>query len=326
MTTSCLAAAESKRRFWSSMLACAFVGAAMSTASSPAMADEATSEALFQAAKGLMDQKKYAEACPKFEASYKLDPATGTKLNLADCHEKEGKLARAWGEWGEARDQAKRENDKARMDLAIRRQKELDPRVPKLTVKVTGPVTGIAVYRDELQLDPATFGVPLPVDPGDHVVTLRRGTSVLRDKKITVKEKTTEELTIDATGIPAAPPEPDKGTSGSTNSVVTGPDGQPVMVRRSRGMIAGGIILASFGGLFGLTGLGLTLWGALDGRGGTAAGGVFLLALGTAGTWGGIVMADKGMQKVPKKASKVFTIPPPSVFIGPGSIMVQGHF
>ena len=83
----------------------------------------------------MMDQKKYAEACPKFEASYKADPATGTKLNLAECHEKEGKLARAWAEWGEARDQAKRENDTKRVDLAMRRQKELDPRVPKLTIR-----------------------------------------------------------------------------------------------------------------------------------------------------------------------------------------------
>src|SRR5690349_16355314 len=114
MTTSCLAASDSSRRFWSPMLATTLFGAIVSLAPNTAFADEATAEALFQAGKTLMEQKKYAEACPKLEASYKLDPGVGTMLNLADCHEKEGKLARAWGEWGEARDQAKRENDKPR--------------------------------------------------------------------------------------------------------------------------------------------------------------------------------------------------------------------
>lgn len=283
------------------------------------MADDATAEALFQAGKTLMDQKKYAEACPKFAASYKLDPATGTKLNLADCYEKEGKLARAWAEWGEARDQAKRENDKPRMDLAIRRQKELDPRVPKLTVKVTGPVNGLAVYRDDLMLESAMFGVPLPVDPGAHVVTLRRGTSVLREKKVDVKEKASDEVTIDATGIPAAPPDAGNGSSGNTISMQNGSDTKPVMVRKSKGLMAGGIVLSSVGGITTLCSIPV---GAIGGFGPGAA--VFLLGAGM--TTGGIIMAVKGAKKVPRQTSQVFDVPPPSVFIGPGSIMVQGQF
>lgn len=310
--TSCLAASEPSRRFWSPLLTSALIGAAISTAPNPARADEATAEALFQAAKTLMDQKKYAEACPKFEASYKLDPAVGTKLNLADCHEKEGKVAKAWGEWGEARDQAKRENDKARMDLATRRQKELEPRVPKLTVNVTGSANGLAVYRDELQLESAMLGVPLPVDPGAHVITLRRGSSVVREKKVEVAEKATEEVTIDATGIPAPTPEEVKQQNGAS-----GQTGKPevVMVRKSKGMMAGGIILSTVGGC---TTIGSLFTGSVP-----VGAVVFLLGAGM--TTGGIVMAVKGAKKVPKPATAL-EIPPPSVFVGPGSIMVQGQF
>jgi hypothetical protein len=312
--TSCLAASEPSRRFWSPMVASALFGAAISIGPNIARADEATAEALFKAGKALMDQKKYAEACPKLEASYKIDPGVGTKLNIADCHEKEGKLAKAWGEWGEARDQAKRENDTARTELAARRQKELEPRVPKLTVNVTGPVEGLGVFRDELQLESAMLGVPLPVDPGAHVVTLRRGKSVLREKKVEIAEKATDEVTIDATGIPAPTAEElrQNGASGGTKG-----KGKPdvVMVRRSKGLVAGGVILATAGGI--------TTIGSLFAD--SVGAGVLVFLIGAGATTGGIVMAVKGNQRVPQKTTG-YEIPPPSVFVGPGSIMVQGQF
>src|SRR5437868_1261848 len=64
--------------------------------------DKATSEALFSDGRKLMADKKYGEACPKFEASLKLDPGLGAMLNLADCYEKNGQTASAWAEFREA--------------------------------------------------------------------------------------------------------------------------------------------------------------------------------------------------------------------------------
>lgn len=322
MMTSCLAADERSRRFWSPVITAATLGAAITFGPSVAHADDATAEALFQAAKSLMDQKKYAEACPKFEASYKIDPAIGTKLNLADCHEKDGKLAQAWGAWGEARDQAKRENDKARMDLAIRRQKELDPRVPKLTVNVTGPTAGLDVYRDELQLESAMLGVPLPVDPGAHVVTLRRGKSILRDKKVEVEEKSTGEVTIDATGIPAAP----KETPNTTQpQVIAGPLPKTETKIKSPGMIAGGVVLNLVGVPLGITGVVVAALGGATGEGKTLGGGLLLLAAGAGMTTGGIMLIVNGATRVPKNKTGLH-VERPSVFIGPGSIGISGKF
>jgi hypothetical protein len=72
------------------------------SASAQTSSDKAAAQALFDAGKRLLSERKYAEACPKLAESQRLDPAPGTLMNLADCYEKAGLTASAWATWLEA--------------------------------------------------------------------------------------------------------------------------------------------------------------------------------------------------------------------------------
>ncbi|HVH43743.1 MAG TPA: hypothetical protein VM925_15420 [Labilithrix sp.] len=129
--------------------------------------DAAAAESLFQEGRKLMDEKRYADACPKFAASQKIAPAVGTLLNLADCHEKNNQLASAYTRFQEAAALAQQLGRPNREQTARERAARLEPRIIKLTILSRG---GIDVKLDGAPLDPAVLGTPRPIDSGRHTL------------------------------------------------------------------------------------------------------------------------------------------------------------
>lgn len=134
--------------------------------------DTALAETLYQQGKSLMDQKKYDEACPKFAESYRLEPATGTLLNLASCNEARGKLATAWAEYNDAAIAARRDNREDRVQFARERIAAIEPKLARVTITVPAEVEveGLEVRFDGLVLGKAAWGVPAPTDAGKHTI------------------------------------------------------------------------------------------------------------------------------------------------------------
>ena len=136
-----------------------------------AQSDRAAAEALFKEGRKAMKARDYAGACPKLAESLRLDSAPGTLLNLAECEEKLGKLASAWQRFEELR-QTLEPRDK-RHRIATRRAAELEQRVPRLTIVLApGAPASVEIALDGMRLSAAAVGVPLPADPGDHVVVV----------------------------------------------------------------------------------------------------------------------------------------------------------
>ena len=140
----------------------------LSAAAEPTANDKVTAEALFGDGRKLMAAGNFRQACPKFEASLRLDPGVGTMLNLADCYEKNQQTASAWAQFREASSAARAAGSKEREDLARQRAAALEPKLSRLTITV-GTQT-VRVTRDGAPVDPAALGSAMPIDPGRHVI------------------------------------------------------------------------------------------------------------------------------------------------------------
>ena len=131
--------------------------------------NKADAQAAFELGRKLVLAGKFAEACPKLEESERLDPGIGTMLFLADCYEKIGKTASAWGQFREAEAIAGKQQD-ARERIAHDRAAALEPKLSKIVVKVGAAqkIEGLHVTRDGDDIGEGVWNVPLPIDPGAH--------------------------------------------------------------------------------------------------------------------------------------------------------------
>src|SRR6187431_1087071 len=98
-----------------------------SAAAQASASDKAAAEALFDQGVRLMKQNGFAEACPKLEESYRIDPAVGTLLYLGECYERVGKTASAWATFREAASLATNSGQPDRARVAAARAQELEP-------------------------------------------------------------------------------------------------------------------------------------------------------------------------------------------------------
>jgi hypothetical protein len=133
--------------------------------------NKGAAQVLFEQGRALVEDKRFAEACPKFAESLRLDPGIGTMLFLADCYENSGQTASAWAEFKDAAAAAALRND-PREEIARRRAGDLESKLAKLVLvpPAEGSVPGIEVRRDGVLVGAAEYGIPVPVNPGVHEI------------------------------------------------------------------------------------------------------------------------------------------------------------
>ncbi|WP_437662754.1 hypothetical protein [Sorangium sp. So ce1182] len=274
------------------LLALAMFLAALVGGGRDARADTAAAQALFDAARQLMAQGKYADACPKLEESQRLDPGIGTQFNLAACYEQLGRTASAWSTFLEVAGGAKAAGQLEREKVARQRATALEPKLIRLTI--TAPADAPAdlqVKRDGALVGRAQWGTPVPVDPGKHTIEASAaGRAPFARTVDLARAGVTESVAIPPlpAGAPAraaAPPASGAApagaaaapagaaaarptTGGAALAPVAGrapaPPARPLTRRRSKGMMVTGIVLTSIGAVA-LLGGGLALASACTG-------------------------------------------------------------
>lgn len=227
--------------------------------------DKVGAEALFSQARKLMTDGKYAEACARFEQSQRLDPGIGTLLYLADCYEKTKRFASAWATFREGASEARASGQTERANAGESRANALEPKLSRLTVNVAKEnesIANVSVLRGSTAVPKEVWGVAVPVDGAEYVITIKASGYVEWQTKVTVAAES-DAAKVDVPALvkdESAPVEPPP-TPAATPSVVTPPppardtgSGSDGSTQRTIGLVAAGVgvVGIGFGAVFGL--------------------------------------------------------------------------
>jgi hypothetical protein len=177
------------------VLAWAPIGAA--TAQAP-VDEEATAaaRALFEDGVRLADAGDHQQAADRFRRSLQLRRSLVVAYNLASSLVQVGRLVEA----SEVVRSILRDAE-APARLRAAAQELLDrvtPQIGRLTVHVTGDPEGVEVRMDGEPVPSVLVGVPRPVDPGGHTVSIHRGGTVLGSRDVTIEAGGLAEVSLEA--------------------------------------------------------------------------------------------------------------------------------
>jgi hypothetical protein len=190
----------------------ALLGAPAPALAQPVKDNVHAAQKLFEEGLALMKAGKYAEACPRFQESQKLDPGMGTKFRLAECYEAAGWVGSAWQMFGDVAEDAKKAGRADREAQARQRVTAIQARVPWMTLVIPAAVAGLPgleVKRDGELVAPGSYNRKVAIDPGAHTVTVAASGKKPWQETVRVLEGGTVELSVPALeddGAQASPP------------------------------------------------------------------------------------------------------------------------
>jgi hypothetical protein len=243
---------------------------AMTTASSSAWADptdqdNALALKLFDEGRSLLAAGKVTEACRKLEESWRLDPLPGTILNLAVCHEQEGRTASAVAEFRQARALAERDHREDRLSLADQHLHAIEGKVSSLVVVVGADADrpDLTISRDGTAVGRTVWGSRMPMDPGEHMVEAsapnkKPWKAIVRVAPDGDVQTVTLKALEDVEAVPVAPPPPPAVRAPSPQPAPDVPTDHGMSTRKIIGLasVAAGIVGIGVGTYFGLQAIG----------------------------------------------------------------------
>jgi hypothetical protein len=299
--------------------------------------DEDEAARLFAEGREALTKKDHVTACARFRSSLELVTRPNTLFNVAQCDEREGKIAAALGRWQQG--VAVLGEGDERVAIARERIAALDPKVPRVTVKLAaGAPEDARVLADGAPMKRALLGTPIPMEIGSHSFVVEAPGRKPAREEITLAEGDRKEIEI-APG----PAEPGGGGSGSGGTTPPPPPSGSTL--RTLGFVAGGIGIAGFIAA-GVTG-GLLLakdssiregcptpdtctpkgYAEIEGTGTLLVVNTIGWAAGVAGVGAGVVLLlVSGRDSSGTDAKPPTTAVAPFVFPGAGGVTVTGRF
>ncbi|HEU4729315.1 MAG TPA: hypothetical protein VFT22_15545 [Kofleriaceae bacterium] len=139
---------------------------------------------------------QWSLAYDKFKSSYELQARSATLFNLASAQAQTGRLVEA----SESYRRFLRETDSRYADSRADATSQLDSiekQIARLTLQITNLEQGDVVTVDDIEFPQSVLREPIPMNPGAHVVVVRRGSSMLVTRQITLATGAAESMQID---------------------------------------------------------------------------------------------------------------------------------
>ena len=157
---------------------------------------EAMAMQLFDEARLLMTDGRYAQACEKFEASLAIVQGVGTEFNLANCYEKVEHKVKAHALFFKVAKATKAAGEVQRSELAFARAHALESELGSLRIRLANATKRpkVEVLVDDEPLPRGFAKQPHFVEPGEHSV--RANAPGKRDWSDTIRVAAGEQLTV----------------------------------------------------------------------------------------------------------------------------------
>lgn len=200
-----------------------------------------------------MQAKNYAEGCRLLQASLRMKRRPGTLFTLAECLAGWGRIAKAvqryeeYLSWYQEMPPTVQQDQGERPGLSKKQIDLLKPQIPLLTIRLApGTPSGSIVWLDGDIVIRLLLNYPLPIDPGEHLVTAQAPGGPIAEEKVVLGRSESKTITIKVPELPPPPPPPDVSVGWNGRRIAAvglmGVGGAGILA----GSIAGGIVLYQY--------------------------------------------------------------------------------
>jgi len=219
------------------------LGAALSTAHAQSASEQALARDQFREGVAASRDQRWNDAVDAFQRSLELAPRAMTMMNLAGALAQVGRLVEASEAYRMFLSEAQSGAAARVRGEAESQLQALESRIPHVRLQITNRLDSDTVTLDEYQLSAAAIGSALPVDPGDHTLTIARDGVEPRSITFTAQEGVVSDVQLEAWPDLGVHPDGQEGAS-----PLEGSTPPPVQSRsifdEPAFWIVGGVILA----------------------------------------------------------------------------------
>jgi hypothetical protein len=169
----------------------------------PSEEDRAAARDAFKAGVAAARQGRWEDARVAFEQAHARVPRAAILLNLAGAQRQTGHLVEAAASYRAFLARATEGPAAAHRQAATEALADLEERIGQVTVRADGIGPGDHLVIGDRVVPLVDLPGPIPVDPGDHVLEVHRGSQVVARAPFSIEEG--EEATVEVEVPPAVP-------------------------------------------------------------------------------------------------------------------------